>query len=112
MKTQELSYKQVSLQIKHEPGENRMTLDHAGTEDNAPLLMPEEEAHQAVKRALEDVADDDQPRKAAKVAESSPTSSPQATRTTRSATSNKKATPKRPVAKEKGAQKITSFFSK
>lgn len=98
--------------IKHEPGEDRETLDHQGTEDNAPLPIPKKEIQHGLKRGLDDVqvSDSDIPSKAQKLSESPIKDS--AARNTRSATSNKKTSPKKPVAKEKGAQKITSFFSK
>lgn len=101
----------ASTEIKHEAGEDRKTLDHSGTEDNAPLPVPKEEAGRGMKHDLEDVPDDEPPSKAEKLSESVvEDSSPR--RKTRSATSNKKASPKKALLQEKGAQKITSFFVK
>jgi hypothetical protein len=106
--------KDGSSQVKHEPAEDCETVDHNGTEDNAPLPVPSEQAGQGIKRELEDVPDDIRPSKTPRVSSSpSKTSSPpKPAQKTMSATSNKKASPKKPLAKEKGSQKITSFFGK
>ncbi|KAF8863662.1 DUF159-domain-containing protein [Acephala macrosclerotiorum] len=103
-----------SAQIKQEEGEDRKTVDRDGCEDNAPLPVPKDEAKQGIKRELEDVPDSKkQPKKISRTSASpsKPSSSPtKPARKTRSATSNNTASPSKP--KEKGSQKITSFFSK
>lgn len=106
--------KESSSQIEHESDEDREMLDHDGTEDNAPLPVPKQEAKKGVKRELEDVPDDEPPNKIPKTSSSlTKSASPsKPTQKTRSATSNKKASPKKPASKEKGSQKITSFFGK
>lgn len=104
----------ASTQIKPEPAEDRETIDHDGTEDNAPLPVPKNENQQGVKRELEDVLENEPPSKISKtstspskgLAPAKPTSK------TRSATSNQKPSPKKSVKNEKGSQKITSFFGK
>lgn len=96
--------------IKQETDENRETIDHSGTEDNAPLPIPkEEETMKGVKRELDDVPDDEPPSKVAKVSERSPE---KIGRKTRSATSNNTVSPTKDAGKEKGSMKITSFFGK
>jgi len=106
--------KQSSTYVKHGPSENRETLDHDGTEDNAPLPVPKEESKRGIKRELEDVADDMPASKVSRTSASpSKISSPaRPASKTRSATSNKKASPKKAVSNGSGSQKITSFFKK
>jgi hypothetical protein len=93
-----------------EPTEDRETLDHEGTEDNAPLPVPK----QGIKHELEDVPVEEPPRKVSRTSASpNKASSPlKPARKTRSATSNNTASPSKPAAKDKGSQKITSFFGK
>ncbi|CZS88000.1 hypothetical protein WAI453_000391 [Rhynchosporium graminicola] len=103
--------------IKHEEGEDRKTVDHNGTEDNAPLPVPKEEVRQSIKRELEDAPDvinDEPPKKIPRISTSpSKAASPiKSTRKTRSATSNNTASPTKATEKDKGSQKITSFFGK
>ncbi|KAL2071452.1 hypothetical protein VTL71DRAFT_12687 [Oculimacula yallundae] len=112
VKKQEVK-KEVTPPIKHEEGEDRETVDHNGTEDNAPLPVPKEEVKQGIKRELEDVPSEEPPKKVSRTSASpskaaSPTKS---TRKTRSATSNNTASPTK-VAGGKGSQKITNFFGK
>jgi putative SOS response-associated peptidase YedK len=105
-----------NTQIKHDPDENRKTVDHSGTEDNAPLPVPKDENSHGIKRErIDDVMEEEPPSKAKKTEESpekrrskSPVKS---TRKLRSATSNG-TSPAKPVSKEKHSQKITSFFGK
>lgn len=106
--------KKLSTQIKHEPDEDRKTLDHDGTENNAPLPVPTEENKQGVKRELEDVPENEPPSKLLRASASpSKASSPaKPASKTRSATSNKKTSPQKSVSNEKGSQKITNFFGK
>ena len=94
--------------------EDRETVDHNGSEDNAPLPVPEEKAKQGFKRELDDVPDEEPPKKAAKISTSPSKSlpSPKPARKTRSATSNNTASPSKSTPKDKGSQKITSFFGK
>ncbi|TVY82693.1 putative peptidase [Lachnellula suecica] len=96
--------------VKHEPGETRETTDHSGTEDNAPLPIPEEEP-KGVKRELEDV--EEPLKKIPKTTDSPAKPSPKKpTGRSRSAISNNTASPTKPTGKDKGSQKITSFFGK
>jgi hypothetical protein len=99
---------QTDIKIKHDPEETRETVDHIGTEDNAPLPVPAN-LKKGVKRELEDVPIE-RAKKSAKLSSNSPTSpSPQkSAQKTRSATSNNTAIP----SKNTGSQKITNFFGK
>ncbi|KAG4426517.1 hypothetical protein IFR04_000399 [Cadophora malorum] len=104
-----------STPIKHEEGEDRKTIDHNGTEDNAPLPIPKEESKQGIKRELDDVPPTDEPPKKVSRTSASPSKtagSAKSTRKTRSATSNNTASPSKAGGKDKGSQKITSFFGK
>ena len=103
----------VASPIKHEPGEDRETVDHEGSEDKAPLPVPKEQP-KGVKRQLDDVPDDEDPaKKMAKPSTSPSKMSPsKPTKKTRSATSNSTASPSKAASKAKGSQKITSFFGK
>jgi putative SOS response-associated peptidase YedK len=98
----------ANIMVKHDPEEIRETVDHTGTEDNAPLPVPAN-LKKGVKRELEDVPMEG-PKKSAKISyDSQSFSSPQkSARKTRSATSNNTASP----SKGTGSQKITSFFGK
>ena len=103
-------------------GEKRATVDHSGTEDNAPLPAPESKVG-GVKRdhaQLEDIPDAGSPPvKSQKTVEKpmasqeSPSKS-QAKRATRSATSNGTAQKAKgsPAKGETGNQRITAFFGK
>jgi hypothetical protein len=99
-------------EVKKE-GEDRKTVAHSGTEDNAPLPVP----RGAKREHVDDVLEDEPPVKVVKreqksPAKAKPTSSPvkKPARATRSATSNG-TSPAKPVKKD-GSQKITSFFGK
>ncbi|PMD45195.1 DUF159-domain-containing protein [Hyaloscypha variabilis F] len=94
--------------------EDRETVDHNGSEDNAPLPVPKEGAKHGVKRELEDVPDEELAKKAAKTSASPSKASPppKPARKTRSATSNNTASPSKSTTKAKGSQKITKFFGK
>ncbi|KAL3425834.1 hypothetical protein PVAG01_02625 [Phlyctema vagabunda] len=101
--------------VKEEPDDERITIDHEGTEDNAPLPVPKtEESQQGIKRELDDVPESESPPK--KSIKTSVSPAAKSTRKTRSATSNHStlASPTKPsvAGKEKGNQRITSFFSK
>ncbi|KAG4435875.1 hypothetical protein IFR05_008641 [Cadophora sp. M221] len=100
--------------IKHEKGEDRMTVDHNGSEDNAPLPVPKEDSKQGIKRELEDVPREEPPKKVPRTSASpTKTTTPKkSTRKMKSATSNNTASPSKATGKDKGSQKITSFFGK
>jgi hypothetical protein len=100
--------------IKHGETEDRKTVDHDGTEDNAPLPVPKEEARQVIKRELVNVPDEELPKKTARTSASPvKASSPsKPARKTKSATSNNTASPSKAARMDKGSQKITSFFGK
>ncbi|KAH8599381.1 hypothetical protein B0O99DRAFT_504485 [Bisporella sp. PMI_857] len=102
------------LQVKKDPGEIRETVDHNGTEDNAPLPEPKKELKHGVKRELEDVEEplSKIPKISATPTKPIATSSTSANPKMRSATSNAKASPKKAQIKAKGTQKITNFFSR
>jgi hypothetical protein len=93
---------------------DRKTVDHSGSEDNAPLPVPKEEAKQGIKRELDDVPVEESLKKAAKTSASpfKTSSPPKPARKTRSATSNNTASPSKASGKVKGSQKITNFFGK
>lgn len=100
--------------IKHEPDEDRKTIDHEGTEDNAPLPIPaEEEVKHGIKRELDDVPEDEPPKKLPKPSTNPPPKKKtpvKGGKRSRSATSNNTASPTKVTGKDKGSQKITSFF--
>lgn len=101
--------------VKNEPHEDRKTVDHEGTEDNAPLPVPKTEWNKGIKRELDDIPDEDIPRKQQKTASPSKAAPPsKPTRKGRSATSNKNESPSKSTDKIKGIQstKITKFFGK
>jgi hypothetical protein len=103
-----------STPIDFESGENRETIGHEGTEDNASLPVPKSETKQGIKIEWENVPDEEPPNKIPRISPSpkkAKSSSKPAGRS-RSATSNNTASPKQPMMKEKGSQKITSFFGK
>lgn len=100
---------------KEETEDDRKTVDHTGTEDNAPLPIEDSETKKGVKRHLDDVPDEELPKKASKLSSGSTNkvASPQkSARKMRSATSNNTTSPSKPSGKEKGTQKITDFFGK
>ncbi|RDW62718.1 hypothetical protein BP5796_11020 [Coleophoma crateriformis] len=104
-----------SKKTKQESHEERLTMDHEGTEDNAPLPVPKEEIKQGIKREIDDVPEEETPAK--KMAKTSVSSGPsklkspvKTTRKTRSATSNNTASPSKPTTS--GNQRITNFFGK
>lgn len=106
--------KTASTKIKHEPEDDRKTIDHNGTEDNAPLPIPKEESTHGIKRELDDVPEIEPPNKVSRTSISprNPSTPAKPGSKSRSATSNQKASPKKSVKSEKGSQKITSFFGK
>jgi hypothetical protein len=113
-----------STQIKQDPSEDRKTVDHSGTEDNAPFPVPEEAASKSsrgMKRehgddvSEEDILPSKISKKSADSQQKAKVTSPvkQTMRKTRSADSNGTSPAKTTSAgKEKGTQKITSFFGK
>lgn len=104
-------------EIKHEPRENRETVDVARAEDNAPLPIPKIESAHGIKREHTGGAIEEEPpvkasKKSTAITEEQTVVSPvKPTRKLRSATSNGTSPPKA-VNKEKGSQKITNFFGK
>jgi SOS response associated peptidase (SRAP) len=94
--------------------EDRKTVDHTGSDDNASLPVPKEEAKHGIKRELDDVRDEEPPKKAVKTSASPSkvSSSPKSVRMKRSATSNNTASPSKASGRDKGSQKITNFFAK
>jgi hypothetical protein len=115
-KDEDSKHEPSAKHIKHEEGEDRKTVDHDGSEDNAPLPVPKAEPQQGVKRALEDVPDaDEQPKKIPRSFASPPkASSPPKKPAGRSKnpTSNNTASPLKSASKGGGSQKITNFFGK
>jgi hypothetical protein len=105
--------KELYMPIKKEPDEDRETVEHEGTEDNAPLPVPKSETKgemkQGIKRELDDVPDDEPPPKVPKTS-ASPSKKPVGR--SKNPNTNHTASPKKVGAKEKGSQKITSFFGK
>ncbi|KAL9600485.1 MAG: hypothetical protein Q9219_003136 [cf. Caloplaca sp. 3 TL-2023] len=103
------------VKVEHEEQENRSTVDHDGTEDNAPLPIPSPPAPKAGSKRARDIdagTDDVSPVKALKLADADArTELPgkKAGRKTRSATSN--GTKGSPVKPGSGSQRITNFFN-
>jgi hypothetical protein len=97
------------IKIEQDSDEFREIIDHNGTEDNAPLPVPQD-VKKGAKRELEDVPIEGIPNKAAKISDNSKSSSSphKSARNPRSATSNNTASP----SKGTGSQKITNFFGK
>ncbi|KAI9849843.1 MAG: hypothetical protein M1837_000057 [Sclerophora amabilis] len=130
VKKEQEDVKSMGNDVQHQPGEKRKTIDHDGSEDNAPLptnnVAPVE--GKGIKREHreddhKDVQEVKPVEKSRKVSRSSsqdinsPAQSPvSSTRATRSATSNRRAEkspPKSSPAKtNNGSQKITNFFNK
>jgi len=109
----EIKDESTSDLVKSETDEDRKTVDHKGTEDNAPLPVPKEEEKRGIKRELDDVPDEDVPKKQQKKTPSTGTmSQTKPARKGRSATSNNTASPSKASDKARGSQKITSFFGK
>lgn len=108
-------YESQSTPINHQAADDRESLNHDSTKDNASLPCPEEEVKQEIKRGLDDVhIKESPPRKMAKMDTSpskaeSPLKPP---RKTISATSNNNASPSKSAKKGKGSLKITNFFGK
>jgi len=101
--------------IEKEPKEERKTIDHSGTEDNAPLPVPEDMPQHGLKRGhIDDVAADEPPAKAVRASQtvSARLQSPKSSKKTRSATRNDTKSPAKSESKDKGSHKITNFFSK
>ncbi|EKD17075.1 DUF159 domain protein [Drepanopeziza brunnea f. sp. 'multigermtubi' MB_m1] len=109
-KDEEVKETDSSMHIKHEEGEDRKTIDHEGSEHNAPLPVPEIESKKGIKRELDDVPDEELPRKIPKTSTASPGKAAKTGRS-RSSTSNNTASPSKP-GKGGGSRKITSFFGK
>ena len=99
--------------VKQEADEVRETLDHEGTENNAPLPVPKSEMKKGIKRELDDAPDEEPPSKVSKTSGSpSKQESPsKPAGRSRSATSNSTTSPKKSSNKERSL-KITSFFGK
>lgn len=100
------------LRISNDKDEKRVTVEHDGQEDNAPVPVPAVEAtNTGVKRALEEDSNEPVPAKANKVEHhQSPSKAAEKTpgRRTRSAVNN--GTAKESPVKAESSQKITSFF--
>ncbi|KAI4211447.1 MAG: hypothetical protein LQ351_005749 [Letrouitia transgressa] len=105
-------------EVEHDRGEDRVTVENDGTEDNAPVPCPTPPSPKVgSKRAhAVDARDDVSPAKAIRVgapdAEGMAIGSPEkkSIRKTRSATSN--GTKTSPVKSGNGSQRITNFFNK
>ncbi len=113
-KNEEIKKEGSITPISHDEGEDRKTIDHNGSEDNAPLPVPKEEPKQGIKRAWDDVPSEETAKKISRTSASPSKAFTPAklTRKTKSATSNNTASPAKGVGKDKGSQKITSFFGK
>ncbi|KAM0135010.1 hypothetical protein ACHAP3_005100 [Botrytis cinerea] len=106
--------KDTPIKEEHADTDGRKTLDHNGSEDNAPLPVPKTESKQGIKRELDYDDIEEPPKKSTRVSASPEKDSPPvaSNRKTRSATSNDYGSPKKSSGQEKGSQKITNFFSK
>ena len=115
-KAEETKHVPSATHVKHEQREDRKTVDHDGSEDNAPLPVPKADPKQGVKRELEVVPDaDEQPKKisrsfASPAKASSPSKKPAGR--SKNPTSNNTASPSKSASKGRGTQKITNFFGK
>lgn len=111
-----------SSQVKQDPDEHRQTINHGGTEDNAPLPVPKEvqQSHGTKREHVDDVPDEDKPssktiKKSGGSLDKAKVTSPvkQTAKKGRSADYNGTSPVKAAAGgKEKGAQKITKFFGK
>lgn len=104
--------KDLSTQIKSEEGESSTILDHDTSEDNEAVPVPKLEANQGIKRELEQPMAEQTPRKILKTSTSPSKTLPSSKAKTKNAMKNTSTSPKKSTNKEKGSQKITSFFSK
>ena len=101
-----------STKVKRELEDDNTGVNQSGTGDNLPHLSPKIEVKHGIKRELEDDQADETPTKMSRISISpSKISSPSRSKL-RSATSNNSASPKKSTNKDKGSQKITSFFTK
>lgn len=107
--------------IEKELDESRETIDHEGTEDNAPLPVPQSQGNKRDHDEMDDVPKGDKPpRKTLKKEVASPEkrtlAKAQPTGTTRSRDPTTNGTVSNKLAKkdneDKGTQKITNFFTK
>lgn len=110
--------------MKKDKDEKRETVDHEGTEDNAPLPIPSQGVKREREKAdLDDVSDEEGPvTKTSKTEENikqessndakDKTSHMANSRRLRSATSNGTAAPSPPATKNPSTPKITNFFGK
>lgn len=116
IKEEEIEVKEKGAAIEQDINENRPTIEHSGTEDNAPLPAPTAESKElSLKRERESVDDDTKPQaKSLKIeAEASPRKTlteKSPTKKTRSATKNG-TTNGSPVKSSDGSQKITNFYT-
>lgn len=99
--------------IKHED-EELNTMDHDGTEDNAPLPIPKTEQKKGIKHELDDVPDEDVSKKLRKTSKEDDTSPTKPVRRGRSATKNRTESPtkSKTTGKADGNARITNFFAK
>ena len=102
------SPKKGPFKVEEDSEEVRDTVDHDGTEDNAPLPVPKT----GEKRGA-DSDDDEKILKAVKLEDQITSPNKSKTKTTRSATSNKNLAKKtKSPAKKDGTQAITNFFGR
>ncbi|APA07598.1 hypothetical protein sscle_03g023680 [Sclerotinia sclerotiorum 1980 UF-70] len=113
-KVKEEDTKHIPIKKESTDTEDRKTIDHDGSEDNATLPVPERETKQGIKRELVDAHIEEPPKKSIRTSASPQKDSPPvvSTRKTRSATSNNYGSPKKSSDQKKGSQKITNFFTK
>jgi putative SOS response-associated peptidase YedK len=102
------SPKKEPVKIEEDPDEIRKTVDHEGTEDNAPLPIPKT----GEKRGA-DIHSDEKAAKAIKLEDKTESPTKPKSGATRSATSNQGLAKKtRSPMKKDGTQAITNFFGK
>jgi hypothetical protein len=102
----------LSTQIKREEGEGSTIIDHNVPEDNTALRVPKFEAKQRIKRELEEPSTEQTPTKISKTSTGPSKALSPSKAKMKSATKNASASPKKSTNKDKGSQKITSFFNK
>jgi hypothetical protein len=101
-----------STSIKFEHTEEHSAIGHTATNDDPSSPITKFNAKHGIKRELEDETAEQTSAKFLKTSASPSKASSSPKIKMRSATSNNTASPKKSTSKEKGSQKITSFFGK
>lgn len=102
----------LSTKIKTEEGESSTAIEHHVPESKQTSFVPRFEAKQGIKRELEEPSTEQTPTKIPKTSTSPSKALSPSKAKMKSATKNASPSPKKSTNKDKGSQKITSFFKK